>query len=147
MDSTCQLSGKSRSFPTLYDGNVSCISRSFVFVRRRERKTTHSKATRPKSNGDTGSPNTESGQLRVSALVRFRQCSSITFVDNSSVEVADTETCCQIETVKIGKQDMLVYRRFLELEDLCLVVCHVCNQVVTPQGILKHYGSWGVVSL
>ncbi|XP_077957974.1 ataxin-7-like protein 1 isoform X2 [Gasterosteus aculeatus] len=31
---------------------------------------------------------------------------------------------------------MLGYRA---LEDFCLVVCHVCNQVVTPQGILAHY--------
>uniref|UniRef100_A0A3Q3KWR7 Uncharacterized protein n=1 Tax=Labrus bergylta TaxID=56723 RepID=A0A3Q3KWR7_9LABR len=30
--------------------------------------------------------------------------------------------------------------QFSALEDFCLVVCHVCNQVVTPQGILTHYG-------
>uniref|UniRef100_A0A3B3ZW05 Uncharacterized protein n=1 Tax=Periophthalmus magnuspinnatus TaxID=409849 RepID=A0A3B3ZW05_9GOBI len=29
--------------------------------------------------------------------------------------------------------NMLVYCPFLALEDFCLVVCHVCNQVVTPQ--------------
>uniref|UniRef100_A0A3P9BXA0 Uncharacterized protein n=1 Tax=Maylandia zebra TaxID=106582 RepID=A0A3P9BXA0_9CICH len=26
------------------------------------------------------------------------------------------------------------------LEDFSLVVCHVCSKVVTPQGILTHYG-------
>lgn len=36
--------------------------------------------------------------------------------------------------------DMLCYRHFPALEDFCLVICHVCNQVVTPQGILTHYG-------
>uniref|UniRef100_A0A673C095 Ataxin 7 like 1 n=1 Tax=Sphaeramia orbicularis TaxID=375764 RepID=A0A673C095_9TELE len=36
--------------------------------------------------------------------------------------------------------NMLVYSQFPALEDFCLVVCHVCNQVVTPQGILTHYG-------
>lgn len=35
---------------------------------------------------------------------------------------------------------MLCYRHFPALEDFCLVICHVCNQVVTPQGILTHYG-------
>lgn len=35
---------------------------------------------------------------------------------------------------------MLHRRHFPALEDFCLVVCHVCNQVVTPQGILAHYG-------
>lgn len=35
---------------------------------------------------------------------------------------------------------MLQRRHFPALEDFCLVVCHVCNQVVTPQGILAHYG-------
>ncbi|XP_061570419.1 ataxin-7-like protein 1 isoform X2 [Cololabis saira] len=34
---------------------------------------------------------------------------------------------------------MLVYSRFPALEDFCLVVCHVCSKVVTPQGILTHY--------
>uniref|UniRef100_A0AAX7V2H8 Uncharacterized protein n=1 Tax=Astatotilapia calliptera TaxID=8154 RepID=A0AAX7V2H8_ASTCA len=27
------------------------------------------------------------------------------------------------------------------LEDFSLVVCHVCSKVVTPQGILTHYGN------
>lgn len=35
---------------------------------------------------------------------------------------------------------MLRRHHFPALEDFCLVVCHVCNQVVTPQGILAHYG-------
>uniref|UniRef100_A0A674NEE0 Uncharacterized protein n=1 Tax=Takifugu rubripes TaxID=31033 RepID=A0A674NEE0_TAKRU len=36
--------------------------------------------------------------------------------------------------------DMLRRRHVPALEELCLVVCHVCSQVVTPQGILAHYG-------
>uniref|UniRef100_A0A3P8TS37 Ataxin 7 like 1 n=1 Tax=Amphiprion percula TaxID=161767 RepID=A0A3P8TS37_AMPPE len=35
---------------------------------------------------------------------------------------------------------MLVYSQFPTLEDFCLVVCRVCSKVVTPQGILTHYG-------
>lgn len=35
---------------------------------------------------------------------------------------------------------MLHRRHVPALEEFCLVVCHVCNQVVTPQGILAHYG-------
>ncbi|KAM6986358.1 ataxin-7-like protein 1 [Aplochiton taeniatus] len=34
---------------------------------------------------------------------------------------------------------MHVYGQFPTQEDFCLVVCHVCNQVVKPQGILTHY--------
>ncbi|CAL9683086.1 unnamed protein product [Knipowitschia caucasica] len=68
----------------------------------------------------------------------FISAAQLHVVDNSSVDVADTESC-QSETVKIRKEDMLVSSRFLALEDLSLVVCHVCNQVVTPQGFLKHY--------
>lgn len=30
--------------------------------------------------------------------------------------------------------------QFPALEDFYLVVCRVCNKVVTPQGILTHYG-------
>uniref|UniRef100_A0A3B5A7H3 Uncharacterized protein n=1 Tax=Stegastes partitus TaxID=144197 RepID=A0A3B5A7H3_9TELE len=30
--------------------------------------------------------------------------------------------------------------QFPALEDFCLVVCHVCSKVVTPRGILTHYG-------
>jgi len=36
--------------------------------------------------------------------------------------------------------EMLVYSPFPALEDFCLVVCRVCSKVVTPQGILTHYG-------
>lgn len=36
--------------------------------------------------------------------------------------------------------DMLRRRHVPALEEFCLVVCHVCSQVVTPQGILAHYG-------
>uniref|UniRef100_A0A3B5M6L1 Ataxin-7-like protein 1 n=1 Tax=Xiphophorus couchianus TaxID=32473 RepID=A0A3B5M6L1_9TELE len=37
---------------------------------------------------------------------------------------------------------MLVCTHFPALEDFCLVVCHVCSKVVTPQGILTHYGKF-----
>lgn len=77
----------------------------------------------------------------------FVSAAQLPFIDNSSVERSDTEPSCLNEAVKLGIKDMLVYSQFPTLEDFCLVVCHVCNQVVTPQGILKHYGSWGVVSL
>ena len=40
---------------------------------------------------------------------------------------------------------MICYNHFPALDDFCLVVCHVCNQVVTPQGILTHYGKTGLV--
>uniref|UniRef100_A0A665TB46 Ataxin 7 like 1 n=1 Tax=Echeneis naucrates TaxID=173247 RepID=A0A665TB46_ECHNA len=36
--------------------------------------------------------------------------------------------------------EMFVYGQFPTMEDFSLVVCHVCNKVVTPQGILTHYG-------
>uniref|UniRef100_A0A3Q2QGR8 Ataxin-7-like protein 1 n=1 Tax=Fundulus heteroclitus TaxID=8078 RepID=A0A3Q2QGR8_FUNHE len=36
---------------------------------------------------------------------------------------------------------MLVCTHFPALEDFCMVVCHVCSKVVTPQGILTHYGA------
>uniref|UniRef100_A0A8C6NKY8 Uncharacterized protein n=1 Tax=Nothobranchius furzeri TaxID=105023 RepID=A0A8C6NKY8_NOTFU len=35
---------------------------------------------------------------------------------------------------------MPVCSHFPVLEDFCLIVCHVCSKVVTPQGILTHYG-------
>ena len=35
---------------------------------------------------------------------------------------------------------MHVFGQFPNQEDFCLVVCHVCNQVVKAQGILTHYG-------
>ncbi|XP_069376101.1 ataxin-7-like protein 1 isoform X2 [Paralichthys olivaceus] len=34
---------------------------------------------------------------------------------------------------------MFIDSQFPALEDFTLVVCHVCNKVVTPQGILTHY--------
>lgn len=73
----------------------------------------------------------------------FVSAVQLSFVDNSS----DTQPSCPSEASKNGKEDMRTYSQFPAQEDFCLVVCHVCNQVVTPQGILKHYGSWGVVSL
>lgn len=40
----------------------------------------------------------------------------------------------------LSLSEMLVHSHFPALEDFCLVVCHVCSKVVTPQGILTHYG-------
>ncbi|XP_068163223.1 ataxin-7-like protein 1 isoform X2 [Antennarius striatus] len=59
---------------------------------------------------------------------------------NSSVDKSDKQPPCLGEAAKRSrKQDMPVDTQFPAPEDLCLVVCHVCNQVVTPQGILAHY--------
>lgn len=77
----------------------------------------------------------------------FVSAAKLRFVDNSSLDNSDKELYCLGEAVRLSKQEMLVYSQFPALEDFRLVVCHVCNQVVTPQGILTHYGSWGVVSL
>uniref|UniRef100_A0A3B4TST9 Ataxin-7-like protein 1 n=1 Tax=Seriola dumerili TaxID=41447 RepID=A0A3B4TST9_SERDU len=79
----------------------------------------------------------------------FVSAAKLRFVDNadSSLDNSDKELCCLGEAVKLSKEEMFVYSQFPALEDFSLVVCHVCNKVVTPQGILTHYGSWGVVSL
>lgn len=79
----------------------------------------------------------------------FVRAAKLRLVDNadSSVENSDRELYCLGEAVKLSKQEMLVYSQVPALEDFCLVVCHVCSKVVTPQGILAHYGSWGIVSL
>uniref|UniRef100_A0A8P4FVZ1 Ataxin-7-like protein 1 n=1 Tax=Dicentrarchus labrax TaxID=13489 RepID=A0A8P4FVZ1_DICLA len=72
----------------------------------------------------------------------FVSAAKLRFVDNaedSSLDNSDKELCCPGEAVKLRKEEMLVYSQFPALEDFCLVVCHVCNQVVTPQGILAHY--------
>uniref|UniRef100_A0AAY5K0H3 Ataxin-7-like protein 1 n=1 Tax=Esox lucius TaxID=8010 RepID=A0AAY5K0H3_ESOLU len=46
-----------------------------------------------------------------------------------------------ISAAKLHYSDkMHVYGQYPTQEDFCLVVCHVCNQVVKPQGILTHYG-------
>ncbi|KAL7370898.1 hypothetical protein ABVT39_013744 [Epinephelus coioides] len=69
----------------------------------------------------------------------FVSAAKLRFVDNSSLDNSDKELYCLGEAVRLSKQEMLVYSQFPALEDFCLVVCHVCNQVVTPQGILTHY--------
>nr|XP_046235699.1 ataxin-7-like protein 1 isoform X1 [Scatophagus argus] len=69
----------------------------------------------------------------------FVSAAKLPLVDNSSLDNSDKELCCLSEAVKHSKQEMIVYSQFPVLEDFCLVVCHVCNQVVTPQGILTHY--------
>ncbi|KAF7658184.1 hypothetical protein LDENG_00016220 [Lucifuga dentata] len=77
----------------------------------------------------------------------FVSAAKLRFLDSSSVENTDKERFCLGEAVKFCEQEMLVCSQSPALEDFCLIICHVCNQVVTPQGILTHYGSWGVVSL
>lgn len=78
----------------------------------------------------------------------FINAAKLRFVDNadSSLNNSDKELYCLGEAVKLSEEDML-HCQFPALEDFCLVVCHVCNKVVTPQGIFTHYGSGGVVSL
>uniref|UniRef100_A0A672JQ66 Ataxin 7 like 1 n=1 Tax=Salarias fasciatus TaxID=181472 RepID=A0A672JQ66_SALFA len=79
----------------------------------------------------------------------FVSAAKLRFVDNtdSSLDISDREPYCLGGATKLGKQEMLVCSPFPALEDFHLVVCHVCSSVVTPQGILTHYGSWGIVSL
>ncbi|XP_018540668.1 ataxin-7-like protein 1 isoform X2 [Lates calcarifer] len=71
----------------------------------------------------------------------FVSAAKLRFVDNadSSSDHSDRELYCLGEAVKLGKEEMFVYSQFPALEDFSLVVCHVCNKVVTPQGILTHY--------
>ncbi|XP_070848361.1 ataxin-7-like protein 1 isoform X2 [Chaetodon trifascialis] len=71
----------------------------------------------------------------------FVSAAKLHFVDNadSSLDNNEKELYCLGEAVEVGKEEMLVYSQFPALQDFCLVVCHVCNQVVTPQGILTHY--------
>uniref|UniRef100_A0A3Q3JUJ7 Ataxin 7-like 1 n=1 Tax=Monopterus albus TaxID=43700 RepID=A0A3Q3JUJ7_MONAL len=45
-----------------------------------------------------------------------------------------------INAAKLRFVDNMLHCQFPALEDFCLVVCHVCNKVVTPQGIFTHYG-------
>uniref|UniRef100_A0A3Q1G1Y8 Ataxin-7-like protein 1 n=1 Tax=Acanthochromis polyacanthus TaxID=80966 RepID=A0A3Q1G1Y8_9TELE len=70
----------------------------------------------------------------------FVSAAKLRFVDNSSVANSDRELYCLGEAVKRNEHEMLVCSQFPALEDFCLVVCHVCSKVVTPQGILTHYG-------
>ncbi|XP_036977533.1 ataxin-7-like protein 1 isoform X2 [Acanthopagrus latus] len=71
----------------------------------------------------------------------FVSAAKLRFVDNadSSSDNSDRELYRLGGAVKLSKEDMFVYSQFPALEDFCLVVCHVCDQVVTPQGILTHY--------
>ncbi|KAL6116859.1 atxn7l1 [Pungitius sinensis] len=61
----------------------------------------------------------------------FVSAAKLRFVDSSSSDLRRKEPRCRVE-----RAERLGYRA---LEDFCLVVCHVCNQVVTPHGILAHY--------
>lgn len=42
--------------------------------------------------------------------------------------------------VYVSVSEMLLCSQFPTVEDFSLVVCHVCNKVVTPQGFLTHCG-------
>uniref|UniRef100_A0AAQ5YS62 Ataxin-7-like protein 1 n=1 Tax=Amphiprion ocellaris TaxID=80972 RepID=A0AAQ5YS62_AMPOC len=42
--------------------------------------------------------------------------------------------------VSAAKLRFVDSNQFPTLEDFCLVICRVCSKVVTPQGILTHYG-------
>uniref|UniRef100_A0A3B4XG92 Uncharacterized protein n=1 Tax=Seriola lalandi dorsalis TaxID=1841481 RepID=A0A3B4XG92_SERLL len=48
--------------------------------------------------------------------------------------------------VSAAKLRFVDSNQFPALEDFSLVVCHVCNKVVTPQGILTHYGKTHTVT-
>ncbi|XP_021176263.2 ataxin-7-like protein 1 isoform X1 [Fundulus heteroclitus] len=71
----------------------------------------------------------------------FVSATKLRFVDNavSSPDKDDTDPRCPAEAAKLGRDEMLVCTHFPALEDFCMVVCHVCSKVVTPQGILTHY--------
>ncbi|KAF6721175.1 Ataxin-7-like protein 1 [Oryzias melastigma] len=71
----------------------------------------------------------------------FVSAAKLRFVDNAAASLDNNsrELFCPREAAKLGKQEMLVHSPFPMLEDFCLVVCHICNKVVTPQGILAHY--------
>uniref|UniRef100_A0A8D0D2S8 Ataxin 7 like 1 n=1 Tax=Sander lucioperca TaxID=283035 RepID=A0A8D0D2S8_SANLU len=70
----------------------------------------------------------------------FVSAAKLRFVDNSSLDNSEKELYCLAEAVRLSKEEMLVCSQFPALEDFYLVVCHVCNQVVTPHGIFTHYG-------
>lgn len=67
-------------------------------------------------------------------------------LNEGPVEHAKKDLSNYREAVKLSREEMHVYGQFPTQEDFCLVVCHVCNQVVKPQGILTHYSCLGVVS-
>uniref|UniRef100_A0A1A7YLV1 Ataxin 7-like 1 n=1 Tax=Iconisemion striatum TaxID=60296 RepID=A0A1A7YLV1_9TELE len=71
----------------------------------------------------------------------FVSAAKLRFVDNaaSPLDNSDKELRCPGEAVKLGREEMPVCSHFPVLEDFCLIVCHVCSKVVTPQGILTHY--------
>ncbi|TWW64616.1 Ataxin-7-like protein 1, partial [Takifugu flavidus] len=72
----------------------------------------------------------------------FVSAAKLRLVDNAdtSSDTSDEERYRPGEAAKLSRHDMLRRRHVPALEELCLVVCHVCSQVVTPQGILAHYG-------
>lgn len=76
----------------------------------------------------------------------FISAAKLHYIDNSLVENRLKELYHNWEGTKLSKEEMHVFGQFPNQEDFCLVVCHVCNQVVKPQGILTHYGVWGVES-
>uniref|UniRef100_A0AAQ6IBX2 Uncharacterized protein n=1 Tax=Anabas testudineus TaxID=64144 RepID=A0AAQ6IBX2_ANATE len=73
----------------------------------------------------------------------FVGAAKLRFVDSadSPLDNGDKEHYCPGEDVKPSKEEMLLCSQFPALDDFYLVVCRVCNKVVTPQGILTHYAS------
>ncbi|XP_055794090.1 ataxin-7-like protein 1 isoform X2 [Salvelinus fontinalis] len=69
----------------------------------------------------------------------FISAAKLHYSDNSLVENRLKELYHNWEGTKLSKEEMHVFGQFPNQEDFCLVVCHVCNQVVKPQGILTHY--------
>ncbi|KAM9771923.1 ataxin-7-like protein 1 isoform 2-T2 [Syngnathus typhle] len=63
----------------------------------------------------------------------FVGAAQLRLIDDSLLEKCHGELCA------VNEEGMLHRRLFPVLEDFHLVVCHVCNQVVTPRGFLTHY--------
>ncbi|XP_077357672.1 ataxin-7-like protein 1 isoform X3 [Festucalex cinctus] len=63
----------------------------------------------------------------------FVGAAQLRLVDDSLLQKCHEDLC------GVNEEGMLHRRLFPVLEDFHLVVCHVCSQVVTPQGFLAHY--------
>uniref|UniRef100_A0A8C6SCQ5 Uncharacterized protein n=1 Tax=Neogobius melanostomus TaxID=47308 RepID=A0A8C6SCQ5_9GOBI len=136
-----QLSGKSRNPPTLHDGDVSCISRSFVFVRRRERgKRLTAKQQEGRAMATLARQIPSPDTFLCQPWSSFVSAVQLSFFDSKFARRWLFSRTKYVVRLPLPLADMLVRSQFPVLEDFCLVVCHVCDQVVTPRGILKHHG-------
>ncbi|XP_046872406.1 ataxin-7-like protein 1 [Hypomesus transpacificus] len=70
----------------------------------------------------------------------FVKATKLQYFDNSPFEDSVKYLIDNKDAIKLSREEMHVYGQRPTQEDFCLVVCHVCNQVVKPQGILTHYG-------